>query len=81
MYQTPIHKDVPMNPVSRLQEIADAQGISVDELIDRALRATKSKAAAARKLKVGRSTLYREIGRRGIKVVKMMMIGGGDNDN
>lgn len=62
----------------RLVALAKERGISVAELIDDALRRSPSKTAAARFLRVGRATLYREIGRQSLHIV---MAVGGKNDN
>jgi DNA-binding NtrC family response regulator len=58
----------------RLEALAKARGVTVRELIADALRRNRTKAAAARYLRIGRATLHRKMATLGLEVV--VSVGG-----
>jgi DNA-binding NtrC family response regulator len=63
----------------RLEAIAKARGVTVRELIADALRRNRTKAGAARDLRIGRDTLHRRMEQLGLDVV--VSVGGKRGSN
>jgi DNA-binding NtrC family response regulator len=61
----------------RLEALAKARGVTVKQLIADALRSERTKAAAARYLRIGRGTLHRRMNDLGLDVVVTV---GGNHD-